>query len=564
MLKSVCTVLFLCAAAPPVFARPGAKVNIEDGAVLSDIVKVKAIPLANAGISKVEFSVDDQLRLTVTKPPYEYKWDTIEDDEGARRLIVSVYDTDGKATSKRIKVEIDNGLTLGIKPHADKAIALFREGDMKKAALEGRKAFRISQTEVNSLRVMGIAVGQQGDFTRAINMLELPPRINNQIVGDPKRFPLNDPAAMEIRGYLHVMRAASNPNVGGAADLAVAMDMARKLREHYVEEARAAHPELKSTADKFAVGDALFMKGDYDGALNAYMGASTSGADGIHATNRCALAMLYAGKYEDTIRMLNDVILKGQPNGGTYAVLGAVYLQQRKYAQAQKAIEPGRSMRSPAALAVAAQTDIAVRDYRRSFTALDRAAEQADLPELHYAAAQVYADERDLKLATQSIMEAIVRDPSDMNLYATRAYQLAALVPNDGMNQALEIFDAILQREPKHRPSMIGKAIILIYQKKYRPADELLQDLRGSDRWSADVWVAMAGLHAGLKEGLKVAECLAQARKLEPDRFPDTKEPVMTELAERVARYRRPPIITPALLSAENAVRTIVRKQDAD
>ena len=96
--------------------------------MLSDIVTVKAVPLANAGITKVEFSIDDQLRSTVTKPPYEFKWDTIDEEEGRHTLIVAMFDSDGRTAKKRIKVEVDNGLSQGIKPHADKCFAALRKG----------------------------------------------------------------------------------------------------------------------------------------------------------------------------------------------------------------------------------------------------------------------------------------------------------------------------------------------------------------------------------------------------------------------------------------------------
>src|SRR5689334_9101282 len=102
---------------------PTLTVNIKDNEQVGDVVTVAAMASSEAGIARVEFSVDDQLRATVAKRPYEYKWDTVDEEEGRHTLIVAAFDTDGKTATKRVKLEVDNGLTMGIKPHAEKALA---------------------------------------------------------------------------------------------------------------------------------------------------------------------------------------------------------------------------------------------------------------------------------------------------------------------------------------------------------------------------------------------------------------------------------------------------------
>src|ERR1051325_8085089 len=92
--------------------------NVSDKDVVSDVVTVKAQASSENGIAKGEFSIDDQIRATQSRPPFEYKWDTVDEEEGHHTVIVSAYDGAGKAVAKRIKVEVDNGLSLGVKPHA--------------------------------------------------------------------------------------------------------------------------------------------------------------------------------------------------------------------------------------------------------------------------------------------------------------------------------------------------------------------------------------------------------------------------------------------------------------
>src|SRR6266511_914326 len=136
--------------------------NVKAGEQVGDVFAVKADVLSEAGISKVEFSVDDQLRLTLTKAPFEYKWDTVDEDEGQHTLIVSAYDAQGNTAAKRVRVEVENGLSQGIKPHAQKAIDHFRKGEFTKASLEGRKAYKINIADLDAIRALAAGVGGLG------------------------------------------------------------------------------------------------------------------------------------------------------------------------------------------------------------------------------------------------------------------------------------------------------------------------------------------------------------------------------------------------------------------
>src|SRR5438105_3728386 len=147
----------LASAAALLFALgvpPILSVNVKDNALVGDVVAVTAMASSEAGITRVEFSVDDQLRSTVTKRPYEYKWDTVDEEEGRHTLIVAAFDTDGKTATKRIKLEVDNGLAMGVKPHAEKALAAFRKADYDTAFLEGRKAYKIKNSDPDAIRAM--------------------------------------------------------------------------------------------------------------------------------------------------------------------------------------------------------------------------------------------------------------------------------------------------------------------------------------------------------------------------------------------------------------------------
>lgn len=549
------TILLLLCSVGSLGAAPTVEVNVQDNAVVSDILLVRAKPVSDAGIVRVEFSVDDQLRATVTKPPYEWPWDTIEEDEGPHRLIVAAFDGDGRAATKRLKVEIDNGLSQGVKPHADRALERFFQGEFEAALLAGRKAYKINPTDIDAIRALAAGVGGQGDFNRALDLLEKPPMINNQAVGDPKRFPLADRTALHLRGLFHVRRAGTQPNAGAMLpDLAAAYELGRRLDDLDLADLRAKHPELDQSATALlALGDLLFHRGDYEEAQALYRRVPAGGREGQAAQNRIALALLRQNRLREAERHLNGLIADRQANDATHALLGAVSLGQRRPGLARKQAEEAARRGSLTGLIVTVHADLALRDYRRAYEGLQQAAKRGPLPEIAYLAAALFTETGDLPRATQAFVETVALAPTLLDAHALRGFQLACLAPADGFAQALALFDFVLQRDPSHAGAKMGKVVALIEQKRFRGAETLLKALVRDDREAGDVWVGLAAVLAEAGEQLKASEALAQARRLEPEQFKDSVVPKMPELIRRVARYRRPPLLTPALLAREEA-----------
>jgi len=356
-------------------AGPSLTVNVQDNAVIGNVLAVMAQPISESGVNRVEFSVDDQLRLTVSKPPYEYKWDTIDEEEGRHTLIVAVFDGDGRTGKKRIKVEVDNGLSQGVKPHAERAIAALRKGELDTCYYEGRKAYRVSMSDMDAIRAMAASVGSKGDLNRAIDMLEKPVRVNNVNLGDPKLFPLTDKTALELRGYFRLRRAATKPNEASVADLGATYDFAAKVSQLELAEIRAKHPEpFKTIEDRLAVADALMDRGEFEPALAIYRGASFTGKEALLMDNRIALALLRLNRTREAELMLVEMTGSGKADDSTRAILGEMYLLQRKYAKAHAEVEKGVEHHAMPALIVAAHASLGMKDYRRGFEELKEAA----------------------------------------------------------------------------------------------------------------------------------------------------------------------------------------------
>jgi tetratricopeptide (TPR) repeat protein len=511
--------------------------------------------------------VDDQLRTTVTKAPFEYKWDTVDEDEGQHTLVVSAYDAQGNTAVKRVRVEVENGLSLGIKPHAEKAIEHFRKGEFEKASLEGRKAYKINIADLDAIRALAAGIGGLGDYTRAIDLLEKPQMQNNQVIGDPKNYPMADPIAMELRGRFRIQRAEKQTMIAAAmTDLATAYDFWRKLYANYLSDIKKQYPDSDaSAAARFAVGDALFYHGEYEAAKVEYEKVSSGSKEYVGAQNRVALALLRMGRYREAELLANGMIEKRTGNHATRAVLAALLVQQRKYAKAHDEVDEAIKAGSLSALVIGSHADIGTGNARRALDQLQQAASRAsETPDVQYLAAGYFHEANDLKTASLALFAALRMDPGLLDAYAMRGLQLACLQPKDGFAQAQAYFDFVLDRDPRHMTARIGKAITLINDKKYRQAEAILKNLTREDRGSGDVWLALATAHEGMNDRLAATEDLNMARQIDPDRFKDQVAPNLPFLIARVARYRRPPLLTPYVLMLEETGRSAVAPKPMD
>src|SRR5262249_36192421 len=156
------------------------------------------------------------------------------------------------------------------------------------------------------------------------------------------------------------------------------------LYDAYLADVRKANPDpAKNPATILAVGDALFQSGDYASALALYKRAPSRGKEATAAQNRIALTLARTERQRDAELMLTGMVNNGEANDATHAILGIVYLQQRKFAKARAEVEGPMQHRSLSALIVAAHADIALRDFRRGLEELKQVAERADLPETY-------------------------------------------------------------------------------------------------------------------------------------------------------------------------------------
>ncbi len=512
---------------------------------LGDIVHIQADADSSLGIARVTFEIDDQFRAEAKQSPYVYDWDTLDEDDGPHTLAVTAYDSNGQTTVQRLKVTIDNQLSLGAKAHAARALEAFHNGDAALLEKSARKAYKISATDPDAARVMALNVGIKGDLNRAFQILD------DQNV----KIPPQDPATLEIRSYLLLLRAANAPSAGAMLpDLQAGLPYVQKQVNAAFEAAKSAFPADKPDfASQIARGDACFAHQDFETALDAYQSAlkaaSTPNAK-RRAQHRVGLALIRIGRLPEAELMLTELAHSADGNATTYALLGAVQYQKNRYREARKLVQEGVGQHNIASLIVAALSDLIDLGFASAYNEAKEGVTQADSAETQYVAQAMLADTGDRDGAVKSFRIAFLRAPLFFPILVERGFDIIAYdKANDRFEQALGLFDLILRFEPDNAGAQAGRIACLVYLRRRKTADAALTRLIRQDHFAPDTFVLQSiYLEGDNTQEHPAHEALNRAHTLAPDTFKYAMIPRIPEFVGRLAQLRRILPLTPELL----------------
>jgi tetratricopeptide (TPR) repeat protein len=519
---------------------------VPDPQKLTDIVRVKVDADSSGGIEKVVFEIDDQFRAEVKKPPYQFDWDTLAENDGAHTLGIIAYNINGQTGVQRLKVNVENKLALGIEHWVQAGLTAFRRGDAEAMERAARKAFRINNRNPESARLMALLRGVQGDIGGAFGML------NDQ----QNNIPKDDSVTQEVTAYLTLSRGVyANTVAAMVPDLNAALALMKPRAKAIVREAQAAYPPDKTDAKgHIARGDACLQVNQADEAAKAYeMAVSAASSDTVlrrTANRRLALAYLNLFRMKDAEKLIGQLLSGSDATITDSALWGTYLFMNRKYQQAKEAVRDAGAKRNAAGLCVAVLSDLAMGARSFAYKEARDAVEIADTAETQYVAQAALADAGDQANATKSFQTAYLRAPFFFPTLVSRGYEIMAYGKGDErFVDASNIFDAVLRFEPDNAGALAGRALAYTAQRRFAAALPLLKKLQNVDPLSPDLAVLTAAQYEQSKETFKAAQdALGRARRIDPVNFKDVSLPSMPEFAVRMARLRRVIPLSPRLL----------------
>ena len=512
---------------------------------LSDIARMVALADSSAGIARVVFEVDDQFRLEVKQPPYQYDWDTLAEQDGEHTVAVTAYNINGQTGVKRFKVRVENRLDLGIPFYVKQGMEAFHKGDEKSLEKSARKAFKINPADADAIRLMALHLGLNGDTGGALGLLDNP----------QNAIPMNDLFTQEVRGHVILVRGIRAPNLPAMLpDLQEGLNRMRRRAEMALDEVKKTYPvETSDPAAQIARGDALFNYGKFHAALEAYERAAELATDRAvkrRARLRAGVALIRLGRFKEAEQTAARLISGGDGVGTCSALLGAALFQRREYQKAREAVLAGAKEKNLAALAVSALADIVLGLKSDAARESKEALEIAEVSETEYVRQAVLADAGDLEGARRAFVSGYLKLPLFLPPLIGRAYEVMAFEKNeDRFVQALNLVRFVRLLEPDNKEALAAELVALLHLKRYNAAGPVLAQLSGLDPLAPDVHLLRAALLSrtpGQEKGVK--DNLTAARTLDPVNYKDMLVPAMDAFVARMTRLRRVIPLTPYLL----------------
>ena len=172
------------------------RVMVKNGDSLTGEVQFRAIVQTDHPIQAVEFYVGDDLRESDGSTPYEFKLDTLSEEDGNIKLRFKGFTTEGQNVEKVLNLVVDNGVSKGAEFHVNKGNDLIASGKYDDAITEGRIAQKADKASLGARILLARANYAKGAFDKAQKFAE-----------DALELDKNNRAAKEVIISLKVQQA---------------------------------------------------------------------------------------------------------------------------------------------------------------------------------------------------------------------------------------------------------------------------------------------------------------------------------------------------------------------
>lgn len=526
--------VFLLVLGPVAFAVPSVRFELRDGTTVSDVVTIVARASTDdvRGIMKVEFAIDGKLHTTDSSIPYTFDWDTLTTTEGKHTLTATAYDATGKFAQATITVVVDNELDRGSTYHAGIASTAFQMNDLDRAWRYARRALKVTPGHLQASRILAGVYRRQGRLKEAVEIL------------DKASIPADDTEVRADLAALHIALAdAATRTEDFLKEAGHAVDAFRKLQ---TARAQAARMNRNTHEAYTREGDAFFAMRDWNGAVEAYQKCGTADVAPMPCLNRLLLAYIYAGRRRDADVLLRTLTNNKRADSVTAALSGLLAVRSYQFARARELVRSGVEKGELPSLIVGAYSEAILREPRKARELANKAlAIASEVAEVQLLNSYAVPDPLD---ARRAIVRALERNPMLTEAYAVRGFQILLRRDRQRFASADAMFRFALEIEPDNIYALLGAALSLLAQRRAEEAEPLLLRALEKDTQAPDIRTALALSYSLRGDGPKVTSLLADARKIDSERWDYFSPPDAIEMISLVYNYRYPLMLSPAVL----------------
>lgn len=496
----------------------GGRTLVKSGDMLTGDVQFRVVVQTDHPVQAVEFYVGDDLRESDGSTPYEFKLDTLAEDDGNIKLRFKGFTTEGQNAEKVFTLNIDNGVNKGADFHVAKGNEFFTNGKYDEAITEGRIAQKADKNSLGARLLLANANFRKGIYDKAQKFAE-----------DALELDKDNRAAKEVIISLKVVQAF-NAVSRNSEDRRDVIDSIRKgLTDAIKFRTSLVNSDVeRAAANKTSVEylDAAIRARRYSLVIDAVAPTLKGNFKNNELNNRLIFAYLMTNQIGEADTLLKSVKKFGEYDAYTFALAAVVATIQGSDSTADDMIKEAL-LNSPDSLGLkTAQAYIALkRDKPKALadaaSALIR--ENDSRSETYYFAAALNNRMKRVEQGRRFFEMALRADAADHDMYIEQGNEAISLAYTPGVSvkdrdfqleYANAMFNLALQCRESSSQALAGIALVDLYQKKYKEGLNMAEAAtKIGSSYSAGWYVYAAALSLNR---IDARAALAKAQELDP------------------------------------------------
>lgn len=453
-------------------------VNVADGSTLSGDAVFSVKVSSDHPVSQVEFYVGDSIRDTDDSTPYEFKIDTISENDGPFKVTFAAYDANGASAKKTLNLTIDNGMSKGVDFHVNEGKSHLANSAWDKAITSGRIALKINNKSNGARLVLARANYGKGVYDSAQKFAE------DALADDPKLF-----EAADLLSAINLERAFNTFNRSTERietlnliknAMAQAVQNRRKVLDNAVDNFGSV-----TDANRLAYADAAIKAGRYSNAISVLAEQFKKDSSDPAVINRLVYAQIRAGRMEDAVTVLTAAKRSNALDAYTLALWSTLEALKGKDQESDDLMKEAILLEPDHIGVQTAQAWIALK--RNRMDALRNVAarlgkDQGQRSEVQYYLAALYHGTGNFVEGRKAFERSVLAEPANYDMYVQRGNESLALVAaqrteakeNDyNVQVAKAFYETALVARAESAEALTGLALINMFTKNVNSAVKL-------------------------------------------------------------------------------------------
>ena len=497
------------------------QVAVKGGESLTGEVVFVVKPITTNPIQAIELYVGDDLRETDGSTPYEFKLDTLAEEDGNIKLRFKGFTSEGENAEKVLTLNVDNGVSLGADAHVAKGNAYIADSKLDEAITEGRIALKADKDSKSARLLLGRANFAKGAYDKAQKYAE-----------DVLEMDKNNRDAKELLVSLYVQKAFSATSKA-TADRREIVDSIKKSLMNAAKLRTAIRDQdldaMKPNPTSVEFLDTAIKARRYSLVVDTLEKEIPNQYKRTDLVNRLVFSYLMLSRVNQADGLLKNLKKFGEYDAYSFALLAINQAELGDDNGSDEAIKEA-ILNSPDSLGVkTAQAYIAIKRDRPKALADAAGSLLRDTEvrsEAFYFAAALANKLTQISKGRANFEKAIKADAADHDMYVEQGNEAIslALTPNlpaaDKDYQfefAKAMYSTALECRPSSGQALAGIGIASLYQKKYDDAVKFSEAAtKASPNYAASFYAYAAALAAKDGELAKTYTAVVNAQTKDP------------------------------------------------